>query len=369
MVDHTLKAAVIGGGLGGYHGYAYARSPRYELAAVCDIDPAVIPRFYERAEVPPGGIGEYTDYRLMLEREDLDVVSVATPDHLHADAVCHASEAGVRGILCEKPLATTLEDADRMVAAVEANGTCLSVDHTRSWIPRYQEMRQAVRDGALGPLTRILAHMGGRRSMLFRNGTHLVDAVCYFAEADPVWVIAAHERGFEEYGLVYDGKGGRDPQYDPGSTIIVEFANGARGLINSAKLTPQLFEFDLQGPEGRIVVSDQLCQVWTTSESQGAPVPVSSETGSAYPDPFGTALIPAVDELAEMIDGKAESSSPARRARHTLEIMLAALHSQARGNARIDLPLPRDLDDLLEQVTPDNLHPEVDSGPAQGNEV
>ena len=203
-------------------------------------------------------------------------------------------------------------------------------------------MRQAVRDGAVGPLTRIVAHMGGRRSMLFRNGTHLVDAVCYFAEAEPVWVIAAHERGFEEYGLVYDGKGGRDPQYDPGSTIIVEFANGARALINSAKLTPLLFEFDLQGPNGRIVVSDKRCQVWTTDAAQGDLVPVSSETSAAYPDPFGAALLPAVEELAEMIQGTAVSSSPPRRARDTLEIMLAALQSQARGNGRIDLPLPRE---------------------------
>ena len=342
MSGDTLRAAVIGGGLGGFHAYAYARSPRYDLVAVCDLDPEVMPRFYERSGIPAGRIGEYTDYRLMLEREDLDVVSVATPDHLHADATCDASEAGVRGIFCEKPLATTLADADRMIAAVEANGTCMSVDHTRSWIPRYQEMRQAARGGALGPLTRILAHMGGRRSMLFRNGTHLVDAVCYFAEAEPVWVIAAHERGFEEYGLVYDGKGGRDPQHDPGSTIIVEFANGARALINSAKLTPQFFEFDLQGPDGRIVVSDQHCQVWTTDAAQGNLVPVSSENGAAYPDPFGAALIPAVEELAEMIQGTAVSSSPPRRARDTLEIMLAALHSQARGNARIDLPLPRE---------------------------
>ena len=178
--------------------------------------------------------------------------------------------------------------------------------------------------------------------MLFRNGTHLVDAVCYFAEAEPVWVIAAHERGFEEYGLVYDGKGGRNPQYDPGSTIIVEFANGARALINSAKLTPLLFEFDLQGPNGRIVVSDKRCQVWTTDAAQGDLVPVSSETSAAYPDPFGAALLPAVEELAEMIQGTAVSSSPPRRARHTLEIMLAALQSQARGNGRIDLPLPRE---------------------------
>ena len=342
MSGDTLRAAVIGGGLGGSHAYAYARSPRYDLVAVCDIDPGVMPRFYERAEIPAGSIGEYTDYRLMLERENLDVVSVATPDHLHAGATCDASEAGVRGIFCEKPLATTLADADRMIATVEGNGTCMSVDHTRSWIPRYREMRQAVREGTLGPLARIVAHMGGRRSMLFRNGTHIVDAVCYYAEAEPVWVIAAHERGFEEYGLVYDGKGGRDPQYDPGSTLILEFANGVRALVNSAKLTPQFSEYDLQGPNGRIVVSDQHCQVWTTSESQGNLIPVSSDTSAAYPDPFGAALIPAVEELAQMIEGTAVSSSPPRRARDTLEIMLAALQSQARDNARIDLPLPRE---------------------------
>ena len=79
MADDTLRAAVIGGGLGAYHAYAYAGSPRYDLAAVCDIDPDVIPRFYERSGIPSGSIAEYTDYRLMLEREKLDVVSVATP--------------------------------------------------------------------------------------------------------------------------------------------------------------------------------------------------------------------------------------------------------------------------------------------------
>ena len=65
--------------------------------------------------------------------------------------------------------------------------------------------------------------------MLFRNGTHLVDAVCYFAEADPVWVIAAHERGFEDYGIEYKGEGGKDPRLDPASTLIIEFENGIRG--------------------------------------------------------------------------------------------------------------------------------------------
>ena len=341
MANHPLRVAVIGGRLGAAHAYAYAHSHQYELVAVCDINPAVFSYSYERAEIEPGSIVEYTDYRLMLARENLDVVSVATPDHLHADVTCEASEAGVKGIFCEKPLATTLEDADRMITTVERNGTRMSVDHTRSWVPRYREVLQAVRDGSLGPLTRIVAHMGGKRSMLFRNGTHLVDGVCYFAEAEPVWVMAAHERGFEDYGLVYDGKGGKDPQYDPGSTIAIEFANGVRGLVNSAKLTPQIFEYDLQGPKGRILVSDQRCQVWTTAETQGQLVEVSSTSGQAYAETFGATLIPAVEELSQMIAGQAISSSPPQRALHTLEIMLAALQSQAQNSAKIALPLPR----------------------------
>ena len=53
MSEEKLRAAVIGGGLGGSHGYAYARAPEYELVAICDLMPEVFPRFYERAEIPP----------------------------------------------------------------------------------------------------------------------------------------------------------------------------------------------------------------------------------------------------------------------------------------------------------------------------
>lgn len=341
MSEGKLRTAVIGAGVGGGHGYAYARAPEYELVAVCDINPEVFGRFYERAEIAPGSISEYADYRAMLERESLDVVSVATPDHLHADPVCDALAAGVRGIFCEKPLATTVADADRIIDALAHHNAALSVDHTRSWLPSYQAVRTAIRSGEIGSLTRIVAHLGGRRAMLFRNGTHLVDAVCFFADAEPVWVIAAHERGFEEYGPVYDGRGGKDPQFDPGSTIIVEFANGVRGLINCAKRTPQLFELDLQGMAGRFWLTDRQCTAWKTAAAEGTPEPVSPPAGCGYASPFGANLIPAVQELAQALRGDALSSSPAVRGRHVLEIMVAALRSQAEGSAKVELPLPR----------------------------
>jgi UDP-N-acetyl-2-amino-2-deoxyglucuronate dehydrogenase len=113
----------------------------------------------------------------MLDRERLDLVSVATPDDHHAAPVTDAIARGVKGILCEKPLATTLADADRIVDAVERSGTPTVIDHTRCCEPHYVEARQRLREGYVGDLARIVAYTGGKRAMLFRNTTHQLAAV------------------------------------------------------------------------------------------------------------------------------------------------------------------------------------------------
>jgi len=342
MTNQKLRAGVIGCGLGASHGYAYSQAPEFELVAICDLKSDVVDQFFERSRVERGTVREYTDYHTMLERENLDVVSVATPDNYHVNPVCDASDAGVKGIFCEKPITINLKDADRIIETVERNGTKMSVDHTRSWLPLYQKVRQAVQEGEIGRLTRIVARMGGRRSMLFRNGTHLIDAVCYFAGADPVWLIAAHERGFEDYGTEYKGEGGKDPMLDPGSTIIIEFANGVRAIVNSAKMTPAGVEFDLQGPSGRYLLNDTGCVAWKTDQPEGTPTEAPAPQGKTYGAYFGDSLIRPVRELAQMIWNSAESSSPPRRALSTLEIMSGALISQSRDSAKVHLPLPRD---------------------------
>ena len=342
MPDQKLRAGVIGCGLGANHAYAYDQAPEYELVAICDLNPEVIEGFYGRSRVEPGSVREYTDYHEMLEKEALDVVSVATPDDYHVNPVCDASDAGVKGIFCEKPLTINLKDGDRIIETVERNGTKMSVDHTRSWLPLYQAVRSAVLDGELGGLTRIVAFMGGRRSMLFRNGTHLVDAVCYFANAEPVWLIAAHERGFEDYGTEYKGEGGRDPMLDPGSTIIIEFANGVRGIVNSAKHTPSGLEFELLGPNGRFRLNDSHCLAWKSDQPEGSAEQAPAPHGASYGDFFGDSLIMPVQEIAQMIYNDVPSSSPPRRALNTLEILLGALISQSRDSEKVYLPLPRD---------------------------
>ena len=341
MANGKLRAGVIGLGLGSNHAYAYNQSSQYDLVGVSEISSNVVDNFWDKAKISKGSVPVYDDYKEMIEKENLDVVSVTIPDHLHTAPVCDASNMGVKGIFCEKPLCINLEDADLIVETVEKNGTKMAVDHTRSFVPNYSMSRKSIRNGEIGGLTRIIAHMGGTRAMLFRNGTHIVDLINFFADADPVWVLAVHEQGFEDYGTEYKGEGGKDPALDPGSTLIIEYANGVRAILNSAKKTLALYEIDLIGPNGRIYCADKSVTRWLTEKYEGTPILDESFTSPGYPEFFGDSLIPSVDELADVVLNDVETSSPVRRARHTLEIMLGALKSQDGGNVKVNLPLPR----------------------------
>jgi predicted dehydrogenase len=351
---------VIGVGVGSAHVHAFDRHPETDLVAVCDLNPQVLERVYERAGIARDGVQVFTDYQEMLARCELDVVGVATPDQYHAGPVVAAVEAGVRGIICEKPLASTLADADRIVDAVESRGVAFLVDHTRNFEPAYTGALERVQAGDIGRLTRIVAYLGGRRAMLFRNATHLLGAVRLFAGGAPRWVIAALDNGFEDYGTTYHGEGGKDPALDPGSSLIIDFAGGAgqsggvRALVMASKETPQTgVELDLLGTRGRIRVSDGGTHYWQAKADEGSleERPVTWPVG-IHGD-LGARLAPAVTQLVDLVrQGSAGAppaegaggagNSPARAARDVLEIMIGALQSQARGMVPVTLPLPRE---------------------------
>ena len=171
---HRLRAGVIGLGVGAHHAHAFLRHPAVDLVAMCDIRPEAHATVSARLGILPSATRSYTNHRDMLGNERLDLVGVATPDAHHADPVIDASGAGVRGILCEKPIASSVEDADRMIEATRRAGTVLLIDHTRNFDPAYVATRDQVEAGTIGTLTRIVAHLGGKRAMLFRNHTHLL---------------------------------------------------------------------------------------------------------------------------------------------------------------------------------------------------
>ena len=120
------RVAVIGcGGIGKKHAQGVAGLNNAEVVAGCDVLQETVNAFREKYAGQWSNISLYTDYKQMLEREQPDVVTIATPDNRHADLVVDSANAGAKGIFCEKPLATNLNDADRMIEVCEENGTIL----------------------------------------------------------------------------------------------------------------------------------------------------------------------------------------------------------------------------------------------------
>ena len=350
LTQPTYKAVIIGltgigarrptvaggvplyGGAPRSHAAAYHQHPQTEVVAVCDIRQTAVDDFKrEWGDVWPAVRG-YTDYQAMLEAEQPDLVSVVTPDHLHADITVHAAGLkSVRAILCEKPIATTLADADRMIAAAAQNNVLLSIEHTRRWIPVFHTARELIRSGELGKLRSITVNMYSPRSMLFRNGTHMVDMIGFFAEAEPQWVFAELEEGFDHF-TEYKSDGGHDPATDPAATAYIRYANGVRAIYHSVKVPMPGSQFEILCEKGRIEVSDREL-VLIRGESNA----VWSRSTIPAGEYLQTHQLGAVAELIHVLEEGGELISPGATARQAIEIMLAMLKSHAAGNVRVDL--------------------------------
>src|SRR6266540_1030899 len=109
------------------HARGYQMVPRTEVVAAADVNPEALAGFGDEFGVPAEH--RYADYRDLLAREQPDIVSVCSHPPLHAPMVLAAARHRPRAILCEKPIALTLPEADAMIAACRAVGTLLVVGH------------------------------------------------------------------------------------------------------------------------------------------------------------------------------------------------------------------------------------------------
>ena len=145
-----IKVGVIGtGGISGVHLGGYSRNPNVEIYALCDINEKNLAKRAEEYKVSR----TFTDYREMLALKELDAVSVCTWNSAHAECAIAALRAG-KHVLCEKPMATTLEDCERMVAAAKKSGKYLMIDQNQRLAGAHRKARELIRAGAIGkPLT------------------------------------------------------------------------------------------------------------------------------------------------------------------------------------------------------------------------
>jgi predicted dehydrogenase len=155
-----LRAGVIGTGMGRYHMEGFATHPRSELLAVCDLNVPEARAFAEKY----GAKHVFRDYRDMIAMEELDVVAVAAPTHLHARMTIDALKAG-KDVLCEKPMATKLADAEAMVREAKRRRKRLLIHMIMRFSPLHWEMHGRVARGDLGDVYYARSHWIRRKGI------------------------------------------------------------------------------------------------------------------------------------------------------------------------------------------------------------
>lgn len=307
------------------HAGAYRQMPNIRLVAAADPNEAKRRLIQDRWGVST----VYADYREMLTRERPDLVSVTTRASRHAEVTIAAAAAGVKGVLCEKAMATSLHEADAMIEACRRAGTKLIINHTRRWHPTYTMAMRLLQDGAIGALRCIIGICPGP---LIHNGTHLFDLMRYFG-GGVAWVSGEiHPDAVEDV---------------PGSAMLL-FQIGAVGFVD---LDSGLgFGIELQGEAGRILIdaAEEGLTIWQyqapTSRPadrawyQGGPCTERTARQISGEGAKGT-LISAVEELIASIEGDRDGRSSGQDGRAALELALAVYQSHARGGERIALPL------------------------------
>ncbi|MBN1555137.1 MAG: Gfo/Idh/MocA family oxidoreductase [Phycisphaerae bacterium] len=173
--------------------------------AVAEIDPKRL--VVAKEEFP--GIETYTSVATMLKKSDVNLITIITPHNTHARLALQCLRAG-RSVVCEKPLAITTDECDRMIAEARKRDVVLSTYHNRHWDGCILEAVKRIRRGEIGEIIRIEAHMGGygkprdwwRSSksisggILYDWGVHLLEYSLQLIDSDIVEVTGFAKNGF-----------------------------------------------------------------------------------------------------------------------------------------------------------------------------
>jgi len=149
QTEKPIRIAIIGTGTRSWAHLAILKTwPQSQVVALADPTPQNLDR---GASLAPGA-KTYSDYRkLLAERNDIDAVVVITPSFLHAEVTIAALDRGLP-VLCEKPMATKVEDANRMIEASRKSGKLLYIGFQKRLVPTTAKMRELVAAGEIGAI-------------------------------------------------------------------------------------------------------------------------------------------------------------------------------------------------------------------------
>jgi UDP-N-acetyl-2-amino-2-deoxyglucuronate dehydrogenase len=338
-----IRIGVVGCGRisANHFGSIETHSDNMELAAVCDIDAARLTEHQERYSVPG-----YRDMESMLQREDLDVVSLCTPSGTHSDQTIVAARAGVY-VMTEKPMATRWQDGVRMVKACDDANVRLFVVKQNRRNTTLQLLKRAVREHRFGRINMVHLNVFWTRPQEYYDsakwrGTWEFDGGAFMNQASHYvdlldWLIGPIDRVQAMMSTT------RDIEVEDTGVLNVRWRSGALGSMSVTMLTyPKNLEgsITILGEKGTarvggVAVND--IQLWDFDEPKDYDSEIQSanyETTSVYG--FGHPVY--FKNVIDVLRGDVEPETDGREGLKSLEVLIAAYLS-ARDGKTVSLPL------------------------------
>ncbi|MCM8816433.1 MAG: Gfo/Idh/MocA family oxidoreductase [Candidatus Omnitrophica bacterium] len=247
-----MKAGVIGLGMGMAHLKGYLENG-IEVAGICDTDRVLLENIQKKFGIPFATF----DYRDLVGVQDIDIISVASPDYYHREQCVDGLMAG-KNVLCEKPLALNLEDCIEIIKAVRKSGKKFMIGQVCRFAPGFVLTKQIIDSGEIGELFfveseyahdyRVAEGVGKwrkdpRRKPFIGGGCHAVDLLRWIV-GDPIEVFA-----YSNHKCLVDWP------VDDATIAIYRFENGVMGKVfcSIGCIRPYTMRSVFYGTKGTII--------------------------------------------------------------------------------------------------------------------
>ncbi|WP_082233284.1 Gfo/Idh/MocA family protein [Halobacillus massiliensis] len=333
-----LKVAVIGCGsiAQNRHLLEYEANDNVDITAVCDI-------VEERAMVTAEAFGahSYTDYKDLFNKEEVDLVSVCLPNNLHAPVSIAALNAGAH-VLCEKPMATSRQEAEEMIEAAERNNKKLMIGHNQRFVPSHQKAKQLIEAGEIGKVYSFRTTFGhggpegwsadGMESWFFKKDEAFIGAMGDLGvhKSDLLRYILGEE--FTEAAGFVENNAKQNITVDDNAVCILRTESGVVGTLTAswAYNAGEDNSTVIYGEKGILRMEDDPAYSLIAQYSTGETV--KYELGQIQSnDAGGQTSTGVIDHFVESVLEDKQPLIDGQEGMRSLEVIIAALESSESG--------------------------------------
>lgn len=344
-----MKYALIGCGRISPNHISAAVNNNLEIVGLCDLDIYKAKQHMQTLENPKA-VNLYSDYKLMIEHENPQLIAIATESGNHAEIAKYCIKKGIH-LIIEKPIALSLEDANDIISLSKQYGVIVSACHQNRFNKSIQKIRQSIEQNRFGKLFYGTAHIRWNRGRdyyiqapwrgtweqdggaLMNQCIHNIDLLRWMMgnEIDEVFAYTDNmNHSFietEDFGIA-----------------LVKFKNGAYGIIEgTTNIYPKNLEETLYlfGEKGTVKAggkSVNIIEEWLFADSLDNPEEVKLNYHENPPTVYGFGHTPLYKDVIESINNNREPYVTAEDGKRALELVLAIYKSATEG-IRVKLPL------------------------------